>query len=82
MVSSGKIEKLLLYEFQKDQYTVSFWTTLANALQRSLLDVPKLLEARILLQLSESIPDGPEAPLVLIAAFFIISLTIDWNLTG
>ena len=54
----------------------NFWTTFANVLRRSILDVPKLLEARILRQPSTFIPDEPESPLVPIAAFLIISSLI------
>ena len=39
-----------------------FQTRIANALRRSLLDFPKLLEARILRQPSASIPEEPEPP--------------------
>ena len=60
----------------------NFWTTFSNVLRRSILDVPKLLEARILRQPLASMPDGPESLLVPIAAFLIISSSIDWNLTG
>ena len=38
-------------------------------LRRSLIDIPKLLEARILCQSLASTLDGPEPPLVLIAAY-------------
>ena len=60
----------------------NFRTTFANTLRRSLADVSKLLEARILRQPSASITDGLEPPLVLIAAFLIIYSFINWNLTG
>ena len=57
--------------------------TFVIAWRRSLLDVPELLllKARLLRQPSAYIPEGPEPLLVSIAAFHIISLSIDWNLT-
>ena len=58
------------------------WTTFENALWSSLLDVLKLLEGRFLRQLLASIPDGLGPLLVVIAAFLIISSSIDWNLIG
>ena len=62
--------------------STQFWTIFGNASQRSLSDIPKLLEARIISQLLSSIPVGPEPLLVLIAAFLIISLSINLNFTG
>ena len=59
----------------------NFWNTFVNAQQISLLNVPKLLEVRIIHQPSVFVLEAPEPPLVLIAAFLIISYSIDWNLT-
>ena len=47
MVSSEKIETPLLYEFPKNQETI-FKLYLQNVIRKSLLDVAKLLEAKIM----------------------------------
>ena len=49
----------LQYEVQRNQYT-TFGLYLQMPLRRPLLDVPKLLEARILSQQSAFIPEEPE----------------------
>ena len=59
----------------------NFWTALANALPRSLLDVPKLLEARILRQPLASIPSGTWTSFSSNCCLSI-SLLIYWTLTG
>ena len=49
-------EHSLALEHSSKRPVHNIWTTLANALRRSLIDVPKLLEARILRQPSASVP--------------------------
>ena len=60
-----------------------FLVTSATAEQKSLDDSPKLLGNIIFLYPSASIPDGPDLPFVLIAAFRIIPADIfTLHLTG
>lgn len=53
----------------------SFWIAFANTLRRSLWIVPKLFAA------THQLPE-PEPPLILIAAFLIISLSVKRHVTG
>ena len=66
-----------------DTFSVQIFSIkLAIAFLRSTFASPKLFEHRILLHPSASIPEGPDPPFVLIAAFLIISLSIPANMIG
>ena len=59
-----------------------FLITSENALYRSLELFPNFFDVKICFQPSVSIPDGPEPPWVLTAAFCIFSTSIRSNLIG
>lgn len=52
---------------------IFFLVTFANAEQKSLDKLPKLLANIIFLHQSASLPDGPDPPFALIAAFRVLS---------